>query len=281
LCVIEKAPFAAIEVFFRNGVTSEDYVNNSFFLNAFKGFSLFEQIVLAEILEQNEFSFKFIKKLHKNLNKDTQITEKNFNINVFEISCQRLEQIMQVIKKSSYFIKRDVKKSELWILLTSMNHSNIDTTIDYYSQIMDLYYKCREYATKSIVNALYPLNTIPRKVTHLKGKFNILARVRTMWEAEELDETFRIREFCSFSILTEKNMSHYGNHVLYGYYTGITPNLIAHIYPIDSLSNSGAKFEYQLTDRMNMLLDIDDLNKATLEQQTYNQLCIRTKNCMY
>lgn len=73
-------------------------------------------------------------------------------------------------------------------------------------------------------------------------------------------------------------MSHYTNGVLYGYYTNVSMESIAHIFPIDSLSNARATTESELTKKINRLLDIDDLNQATFEAKTYNQLCIRTKD---
>ena len=46
---------------------------------------------------------------------------------------------------------------------------------------------------------------------------------------------------------------------------------------MDSLSSADARYESKLTKLPNMLLDIRDLNKATIENKTYNQLCVRTK----
>ena len=197
---------------------------------------------------------------------------------------KRVVKLFKVIESSSYFAKNDVEESTVWKKLFSgwlncIVDFNPNMKVEnYYAEIMNLYQKCRIYATSSIVNSLYPLNTCSSQVTHIQNQpFNILARVRTAWGCEKLPDTFEERTFCSYSILTEKNVSHYGNHVLYGYYTNVSADLIAHIYPMDSLSQASAKVECDLTSKDNMLLDIEDLNQATLQRRTYNQLCIRTK----
>jgi len=143
---------------------------------------------------------------------------------------------------------------------------------------MQLYQDCRNYATEDIVNSLYPLNTLKDKITYLENmKFNILARVSTFFDCSTLKETFEQRNFCGFSILSENNFSHFGDSVLYGYYTGVSPSMITHIYPMDSLSTSWARYAKDLSKRSNLLLDMEDLNRATFDLKTYNQLCIRTK----
>ena len=281
ISVIQNATFDVFDRIFQVTSIPTEYINNEFFFQCFQKFRLIDQICIVELMQEREYSSDIIEKLHKLLNKrKINKTELNFYIDICEMSRTKLEKLMKIIESSSYFSKYDVQNLELWQLLKNKSVDNIDFSHDYYSDIMDLYHKCREYATSSIVQSLYPLNGINQKVTHMENEhFNILARVRTMWEAKSLEETFRVRTFCSFSILTEKNMSHYDDSdgVLYGYYTNVSADLIAHIYPMDSLSKSAAKYEANLTDRMNMLLDIEDLNQATLIKKTYNQLCIRTK----
>lgn len=294
--IIEKAPYEAIYKLIENSNLEETYINNDYFLKAFIEFNLERQIQMLELLEDKEYDSSFIEKLHGFINK-VEITDKKMSLkqeemdfeeltqrrriltSVLEMSTKKHKKIKDIIENSSYFKKHNVKNNNLWKIISLDENYELDLSYSYYSEIMDLYNKCREYATKSIVESLYPLNKVSSNIVHLYDEhYNILVRVRTLWEMKELAETFKVRTFCSFIIITEKNMSHYGNSVLYGYYTNITSDLIAHIYPIDSLSHSGAKKESQLTNRMNMLLDIDDLNQASLDKQTYNQLCIRTKD---
>jgi len=275
VCIMENASFEAIYILLQNVELPEEYICHEFFLQSFKNFKLREQICITELLEKREYSHEFIKQLHKLFNKEN---ESYFTYCTFEMTEERLKELILLIENSSYFAKNDIKNSILWKNIKTEENQDIDLSIDYYSEIMDLYHECRSYATSSIVNSLYPLNELSSKVTHIQNQhFNILARVRTMWEDKKLSDTFEIRTFCSFSILTEKNMSHYGDSVLYGYYTNVSEDLIAHIFPKDSLSEAGARYESELTKKNNMLLDIEDLNQFTLKLKTYNQLCIRTK----
>lgn len=283
LCVFENATVEAICMALMNA-SIEDYLNQEFFLNAFARYTLKEQIKLLDLIESKECTSEFSSKLHKLLNK--KVVCKNsteFLYSTFQMSYDRAKRMLYEIEKSSYFAKSDIKSSHTWQSIMSgwQNVQSFNPNVkgvDYYSEIMKLYWQCRKYATSSIVGSLYPLNTCSGPVTHIQNEsFNILARVRTLWECKELADTFKARTFCSFSILTEKNMSHYGDDVLYGYYTNVSDELIAHISPFDSLSQAGAKFECDLTKQYNLLLDIEDLNQSTLQQRTYNQLCIRTK----
>ena len=282
LSIIVDSDFEAFYRLIQNEFITEEYISIEYVLSAFKRFKLDDQIAIIETLEERDLSFDLIKRLHKFLNKNFHFKgDEQFISNIFEMSSKKFRRLTEVIEKSSYFSKNDIRNSALWKFLISKDENNIDFEHDYYSDIMDLYHECREYATSSIVNSLYPLNKLSDKVTHIRNEpFNILARVRTgmLFEGKTLEETFTKRTFCSFSILNQRNVSHYGDAVLYGYYTNVSKNSIAHIYPIDSLSSAGARYESELTDRINMLLDIEDLNAATLEQNTYNQLCIKTKD---
>lgn len=279
ICIMNNAPFEVFSMLMKNKHLPEELIYHKNFFNAFKSFDLKEQIHIIELMDQCEYSCDIIKELHSKLNKFTDIKlAKEFFMNVYEMSEDKFISLRKVIENSSYFKKNNIQQTYTWQVVKEGNFGKVNKDFDYYSYMVDLYNKCREYATSSIVQSLYPLNQLTKKVTHMNVKtYNILARVRTMWEANSLEETFQKRTFCSFSILTEKNMSHYGKEVLYGYYTNITSDLIAHIFSQDSLSIASAIFESKLTKKMNMLLDIDDLNQLTLEYKTYNQLCIRTK----
>lgn len=259
---------------------------SSEFLEGFQQLTLKQQIILAEAMENIEYPPDFIKKLHTKLNKQYKNNCEIVNT-LFEVSSQKLQVLYNVISNSSYFKKYGIANSEFWKLVTQIFSyiteessfvGNIPVDKCFYDELMNLYQTCRNYATTSIVNSLYPLDTLEDKITYLENvKFNILVRVSTIFDCKTLEETFEKRTFCGFSILNENNFSHFGKSTLYGYYTSVTPDLIAHIYPMDSLSTSWARYEKDLSKRTNLLLDIDDLNDETYKLQTYNQLCIRTK----
>lgn len=281
LPIMENAPVEAIEIMLKKATMPEKYIWNDYYFKNFKRLRLFEQVDLIERMEAIEYSFELISELHRLLNKETAM-KWHWSQKVFEMTEEKLRKMRNGIESSSYFARNGIQDTDSWKKLNITEKDPIDPEYDYYSEIGKLYAECRSYATNSIVSSLYPLSSLTQKVTHLYGEsFNMLVRVRTgeLFEAESLKDTFKIRTFCSFSIINEKNLSHYSSSddVLYGYYTGVSADLIAHIYPMDSLSSADARYESKLTKLPNMLLDIRDLNKATIENKTYNQLCVRTK----
>ena len=204
--------------------------------------------------------------------------------NILEVSPEYLIKIRDEIINSSYFKKFDVEKDGFWLFINDFFDESgelkypISLTEGSYSKLKELYKKCFRYATESIVSSLYPLPNLTQRVTYMDmDKYNILCRVQTLFDLSNLDESFNKRTFCGFSILTQDNFSHYPGAIIHGYYSKVTADLIAHIYPTDSLSSSWAKYRKDLTKKPNMLLDIDDLNALTYAYKTYCQLCLRTK----
>lgn len=266
----------------------KNFIINDYFVIGFKKCEINEQLNIINSLEELEYPNDFINNLHNNLNKKSiERLKINYQQNPYDLylnkeTSNKLKEIYDVILNSSYFKKNNIENTNFWHLITEIKDNEwkeiISIDRNLYLELMNLYGNCRDYATKSIVESLYPLSNLQNKITYLENvKFNILVRVQTMWDCENLEESFKKRTFCGFSIINEDNFSHYGDSILYGYYTGITPSLIAHIYPQDSLSQSWANYEKDLTKKLNYLLDINDLNRITYESKTYNQLCVRTK----
>ena len=278
LYLIEIASFSAIHGILKHGKIPNKFIENDFFISAFKRYSLSNQISIIELLEKYEYDQSFIDELHRLLNKTMEIDQGNYTENVFEMSSDKFKRIKKEIESSSFFAKSNVKDSDLWKIIDSeYNANNNYLANNYYLRMMGLYHVCRTYATKSIVDGLYPLNKLDHKqrVIYLKGTYNILIRVVNGDNIISSDQTSK--DFWDFTLLNEKNWSHYKNGIMYAYYNGITPDMIAHIYPIDSLSRP-AKYESFQTDRINLLLDSEDLNMRSLEEKTYSNLCIRIKN---
>ena len=266
-----------------------ELINCSSFFDVFKKFSLPEQIAITELLEGYDYPTELIDLLHKLFNKEKvdniDNNERYFNIhNILEISPDFFEKIRNEIISSSYFRKFNVEKDEFWQFINSIFSKSKELecskalTEGSYYKLRELYRKCSRYATESIVSSLYPLSDLTQRVTYMdKDEYNILCRVQTLYDLPDLDESFNKRTFCDFSILTQDNFSHYPGAILHGYYSKVTADLIAHIYPTDSLSSSWAKYQKDLSQKPNMLLDIDDLNALAYAYKTYCELCIRTK----
>ena len=143
------------------------------------------------------------------------------------------------------------------------------------------YVACRDYACNSLVDSLITFDdTKNGQVKELncdKDHFFLLARVRTNWENRTIEETAEARRYIGFTILTEKNLSHFPGRVLYGYRSGVDASMIAHIYPCDSNTDCYETDPLKLTDTPEILLDAKDLCKEALQLKAYSQVTIETK----
>ena len=270
------------KILIENEVLPKEIIINDSFLENYKKLKINEQIEIVSLLINNEYPKEFTDKLIELYNK--KISSHNFEIltedsNFKSCSYDLISKWKREIIDSSLYKKGEIKSDPL--LIEILNSDNLFEKFDkdYFSILYFYYLKCRNYSTESIVNSLYKLNEFNSDVVEMKEtKFNILARVKTSFDAKDLFESFEKRTFCGYSILCENNFSHYGDEPLFGYYSNVTPNLISHVFPKDSLSRSYAKYEKDLSKWDSTWLDIDDLNKKTYNNRTYNQLCIRTKD---
>ncbi len=148
------------------------------------------------------------------------------------------------------------------------------------AQLENLYRRCRVHATKSIVNGLTPVNQIASGHLYcedLEHPFRILARVRTDSDIDNIDQNAQRRAYQSYSILENQNLSHFPGEVLYGYYTGVTPEMIGYIYPMDANTVDTAEDRLLLTYTPEIILDLDDLLVKTRKHGSYCQLSVFTR----
>ena len=112
-------------------------------------------------------------------------------------------------------------------------------------------------------------------------KFNFLVRVGTNLSNPNDPSTyfgqFENRNFISFSTIYNKNVSYYGlgGNILFAY--NMSPELIAHIFPMDCDSDPNAINEEDITEFPSLWLTLHELNESTLKLKTYNQITCRTK----
>ena len=143
------------------------------------------------------------------------------------------------------------------------------------------YVACRDYACNSLVDSLITFddakNGQVKELNCDKDHFFLLARVRTNWENRTIEETAEARRYMGFTILTEKNLSHFPGRVLYGYRSGVDASMIAHIYPCDSNTDRYETDPLKLTDTPEILLAAEDLRKEALRLKAYSQVTIETK----
>ena len=143
------------------------------------------------------------------------------------------------------------------------------------------YNECREYACKDIclhtqIEEQGFISELPRGT-----KFSFLVRVGTNLSNPNDPSTyfgqFENRNFISFSTIYNKNVSYYGlgGNILFSY--NMSPELIAHIFPMDCDSDPNAINEEDITEFPSLWLTLHELNESTLKLKTYNQITCRTK----
>lgn len=191
---------------------------------------------------------------------DPRITEVLANLDT--------EGLLWQIHGSSYYTKKIGK-----IHITQATSSRM---------LAKMYLRCRDYACSSIVNSLMSFDELqPGRVYHIDcdncKPFHILARVRTNVEDPTIEATAERRKFLSFSILTEKNLSHFPGRVLYGYRTGVEPSMIGYIYEHDGDTQEQVETRWELAEIPKELLDCSDLCARALKRKTYCQVSVESK----
>lgn len=146
-------------------------------------------------------------------------------------------------------------------------------------QLVNAYQVCRIFATTSIASSLTPLTKFGAnaELNCARDKFRILARVGTEYDGATAEETAEKRLYQSFSILEEQNLSHFPGEVLYGYYTGVTAEMIGFIFPMDANTGPTAENRFFLNDTHEFLLDSVDLIEKTRRHGSYNQVSVFTR----
>ncbi len=280
LPLLENATNYLILNLIRNDVPKK-YIINDFFINGFKKCEFTKQIDILEYLEDFEYPQEFINNLHHKLNKESKCPISVEN--TIEISKSKFDKICHIIEHSSYFIKNNIQNSELWKLIIAISNNEPINQVqisNLYEKLVHLYSLCYNHATTSITNNIYPLNTLQEKITYLENtKFNIFAICCDTTNCHTPEDLLKNQNFAWGNILTENNFSHpYDEGHLFGFYTNITPSSIVHIFPAEPvLPNLSCKYKKDITWYKPILLDIDDLNYTTLNNDTFSSVFIRTK----
>lgn len=144
------------------------------------------------------------------------------------------------------------------------------------------YNLCRKYACLNIVKNLTHINTDGKSIIEIpKGtEFHFIGRVDTnsRYEAYEPNcyyKTFERRDFISFSIINNSNISHYRGDIFFVY--DILPKDIVHIFPTDSFIYTGAVSEEKLTHIPSLWITLKEIENLSLKMRVYNQITCKTK----
>lgn len=187
-----------------------------------------------------------------------------------DVICKMLKEELYYPLESSSYARKEIGEQ----IPLSMSRETLE----------DLYKKARKYACESIAGSLKVFENMKAgKIYHIycgSAHFYILARVRTNYEKGTIKETARNREFLSFSILTERNLSHFPGRVIYGY-QNISPSMIGYICHCDADTYAYAETRLELSEYPEELLDIEDLCAKALQEETYCQISVRSKVKLY
>lgn len=173
-----------------------------------------------------------------------------------------------------------MSKYELKRLEWEIAHSSLAKKIGN-SEIPN-YDLCRKYACSDIVKNLTHINTNGEAIIEIpKGTdFHFIGRVDTNGGYRSYDpyfyyKTFEEREFISFSIINNSNISHYRGNVFLVY--NILPQDIVHIFPSDSFIFTEATSEKELTPIPSLWMTLKEVEDISLKMRVYNQITCRTK----
>lgn len=139
----------------------------------------------------------------------------------------------------------------------------------------------RKYACSDIVKNLTHIKLNGESIIELpKGTdFHFVGRVDTnasdSYQPNPYYRSFKEREFISFSIINNSNISHYMGYVFFVY--DILPQDIVHIFPCDSFTDVKANSEQKLTPLPSLWLTLKELEDISFKLRVYNQITCKTK----
>ncbi len=144
------------------------------------------------------------------------------------------------------------------------------------------YNLCRKYACLNIAKNLTHVDVRGESIIEIpKGtEFHFIGRVDTnsrykSYEPNCYYRTFERRDFISFSIINNSNISHYRGDIFFVY--DILPKDIVHIFPTDSFIFTDAVSEKELTHIPSLWITLKELEELSFKMRVYNQITCKTK----
>lgn len=111
--------------------------------------------------------------------------------------------------------------------------------------------------------------------------FSFIARVDTSgngsYSAQEIIKQSSSRQYLSYSLVTNKNISHYKTKYPFMLVYNIPPEAIAHIFPADSDTNPYATKDSEISGLPSTWLTFDELTNITNQIGMYNQISCKTQ----
>lgn len=142
----------------------------------------------------------------------------------------------------------------------------------------------KQFSIESITNGITKLpENLPQVYELEKGvPFNFIARVDTSdkgnYDIDKMFEQANSRKYLSYSLITEKNISHYKTKHPFMLIYDIPPEAIVHVFPTDSDTNIYAEEDRCVCSQPSIWLSLNELRDFTDDIGMYNQITCRTKH---
>lgn len=140
--------------------------------------------------------------------------------------------------------------------------------------------ECRDFSRTDIANGTTLSLDPSQKFIELpkETEFHFIGRVNTNNVGSSPDwyfNSFRHRDYISFSSFSNKNISRYKDLPIFIY--NLNPEDIVHVFPMDSDIYTKAENETDLCGWPSTWLSLNDLEKIKNELRTYDQITCKTK----
>lgn len=247
-----------------------------------------------KILENNGYLIKndSIQKSIMKRKKQATLEElqKYLSFYYFDQSNENMTTIYQMIANSTFVSQLSLKEqqvSQLFVKLVESKEAEqllflkqLKQLGDYQTILYDICYQLRIQSAKSLVTNCFSVADYPNQkeivITPDTLKYFF---VRTNDRPEPFISKGYDVEAASFSIVSTDNPATYlGNERTIFGFSNIDPNMIAHVYPHDSLSYPRAKYPYYYTNYTPHFIDIKTLMKKAQENNTYPEIVIVKKH---
>ncbi len=179
-------------------------------------------------------------------------------------------------KQFGIFNTMSKEQKERFEVLTASLRKEIDSTSFSVAE-------AKSFACNDIANNL---TKIPNELPFISElgsdePFCFLARVDTSasgdYDPRQLTKQLKSRKFLSYTVITEKNISHYQTKHPFMLAYNMPAEAIVHVFPTDSDTNINASNEDEVSAYPSLWLTLDELNEFTNDIQLYNQITCKTK----
>lgn len=214
--------------------------------------------------------------------------QKHFPFYFFKQSFEDILTIYQIICNSTFISSLSETEKQIVSLFKQLIEGNqplevlreLEKIGDYQSILYDICYHIRFLSAKSLVTNTFSIKGYPNQneITISPNELKYFF-IRTNDRPEPFISKGYPVKSASFSVISTRHPHTYlGNERTCFGFSNIDPNMIAHVYPHDSLSNSKNTFPYYHTDYTAKFVDINTLLKEAEEKESYPEIIVLKKH---